>query len=199
MDETSIKFYSATLEFLGTLMWPLMLLFVLLHFHPQIIQLLSRLGSVKVAGSEWVFQPPTPSAPLATKALTQRKLEVSADGFLNAINIHAAVMDSSLLHAGETVTGELLIFQSPRQRTWLVATSKSVFVLLDDEKTRQDLRLIQTCFEKAAAMPLEFNTGDGAGIVKFAAETRWWYYSLSLFPTPDGLKAAVSRLLLSEK
>lgn len=124
MDDSTAKIYSATLEFLGKLAWPIVMLFALYKFRVQFGQLLSRLGSVKVAGSEWVFQTQIDNAPEPSKELKKTKLEVGADGFLNALSIRAAVAESGLLEADESVTGELLIFQTPNQRTWLVATDR---------------------------------------------------------------------------
>jgi hypothetical protein len=197
MDDSTARIYSATLEFLGKLAWPVVMLYVLYKFRVQLGQLLSRLGSVKVAGSEWVFQAQTDRAPEPSKELKRAKLEVGADGFLNALSIRAAVTESGLFETDEPVTDELLIFQTPNQRTWLVATDRHVFVLLDDEDTRRDSRLIQTFFDRARTLPIQCRISDGAEVVKFAAEDIWWYYSVHLFPTPTALKDAVTRLVKS--
>lgn len=195
MDDSTAKIYSATLEFLGRLAWPIVILLVLYKFRLQLGQLLSRLGSVKVAGSEWVFQSQTGKAPEPSEELKRTKLEVGADGFLNSLSIRAAVAESGLLEPSESVTGELLIFQTPDQRTWLVATDSHLFVMLDDEDTRQDSQLIQTFFERVRTLPLEFRISKGTEVVKFGAEDVWWYYSIHLFPTPRALEEAVTRLI----
>jgi hypothetical protein len=105
------------------------------------------------------------------------------------------VAQSTLHEPNETVVGELLIFQTPEQRTWLVATNRKVFVILDDEGTRNDKRIIQAAFDRARTLPLKFDTEKRAEAVKFAAEETWWYYSKHLFPTPKSLTAAVKRLV----
>jgi hypothetical protein len=195
MDEPTAKLYSAVLELIGKLVWPGVLLYALLRFRNQVTLLLTRLGSVKVAGSEWVFQSPTANAPQPSKELTKTKLDVGPDGFLTVSAIHAVVAESGLLDSNESVVGELLIFQTPNQRTWLVASDKKMFIVLDDEETRRNSRLIQTYFDKDRTLPIQCRESDGAGIVRFHAENNWWYYSLQLFPMPDALKEAINRLL----
>jgi len=106
------------------------------------------------------------------------------------------VAQSGLLESGEEVRKELLTFQTPKQRTWLLATSNFVFVLLDDEKTRARNSLIQTFFEKRKTFPLAFGSDKAAGIVKFGAEDTWWYYSFQLFPSTSRLQEAVERLVI---
>jgi hypothetical protein len=93
------------------------------------------------------------------------------------------------------VVGELLIFQTPRQRTWLIATTQHLFIVLDDEKTRLKRNLVQTFFGLKDALPLGFGVSGGSGIVKFAAEDTWWFYSQHLFSTTDALNSAVQRLV----
>jgi hypothetical protein len=196
MDESAIKLITAFISLVKALVWPVVLIWVLHRFGAQISALLARLGSLKVAGSEWVFQQPSPKAeeePVVT--LRSTELQVGPDGFLTGESRRAIVLQSTLHEPGETVVGELLIFQTPAQRTWLVATNRKVFVLLDDEVTRNTKRIIQTAFDRARTLPLKFDTEKGAEAVKFAAEETWWYYSKHLFPTPKSLTAAVKRLI----
>jgi hypothetical protein len=199
MDESAIKLTTALVDFVKALVWPAVLMWVLHRFGAQISALLSRLGSLKVAGSEWVFQQPSPKAeeePTAT--LRSAELQVGPDGFLTVESRRAIVLESNLHAPGEAVVDELLIFQTPRQRTWLVATDRKVFVLLDDEQTRKKKQIIQTAFDRARTLPLEFDTEENAEAVKFAAEETWWYYSKHLFPTTKSLTAAVKRLIQSD-
>ena len=195
MDDGTSKVISAALDLLGKLAWPGALLIIVFSFRRQVGQLLNRLGSVKVAGSEWVFQTQTADAPKPPEQLKKTELELGADGFLTVSSIRAAVVESGLTDKDDSISGELLIFQTPKQKTRLLATRKYVFILLDDENTRQQRRLIQTFFERNRTLPLKFDTEDGAGVVKFAAQDTWWYYSLNLFPTRRALTEAVTRLV----
>jgi hypothetical protein len=196
MDESTTKLVTALIDFAKSLIWPAILLWVIHLFGAQISALLSRLGSLKVAGSEWVFQPPAPQS-AQTPAVPPRAdaLELGPDGFLTTHSLRVIVSSSELLHSGESVTGELLILQTPKQRTWLLATQRQIFVLLDDERNRSKKRIIQTRFERTRTLPLEVGKEDGAGVVKFAAEGTWWYYSPQLFPKSNVLEAAVKQLV----
>jgi hypothetical protein len=199
MAEPTTNLVAALIDFAKSLIWPAVLLWVIHRFGSQISALLSRLGSLKVAGSEWVFQPPapestqTPAVPPLADAL-----KFGPDGFLTPQSLRAIVSCSELLRSGESVTGELLIFQTPKQRTWLLATQRQVFVLLDDERNRDKKRIIQTRFERTRTLPLETAKEDGTGVVKFAVEDTWWYYSPQLFPKPSVLEAAVKQLVSTD-
>lgn len=56
MDDTFLKLVTAALDFAKALVWPTFLIWFIYHFRTDISELLRRLGSVKLAGSEWVFQ-----------------------------------------------------------------------------------------------------------------------------------------------
>jgi hypothetical protein len=94
------------------------------------------------------------------------------DGFLTVESLKTLVFQSGLLHGGEDVKKELLIFQTPRQRTWLLATDNFVFVLLDDEGTRSSKSVIQTFFEKKKTFPLKFGSDKKRGLVLSYSEQR---------------------------
>jgi hypothetical protein len=196
MDESAIKLITALIGFTKALVWPVVLIWVLHRFGAQISALLGRLGSLKVAGSEWVFQEPSPKAEEESAvAVRAAELQTGPDGFLTPEGRRTLVLQSTLHEPNERNTGELLIFQTPKQRTWLVATDRKIFILLDDEQTRREKRIIQTAFDRAKTLPLEFDTEENAESVKFAAEETYWYYSKHLFPTTKSLTAAVKRLI----
>lgn len=192
MTDSDVKLSVALIDLLKALLWPLVVLYLFSRFRVQIVELLSRLGSFKVAGGEFVFQQPSGKARPAER---QVPLKLGPDGFLTINTVHAIVLDFALLEEIEPITGELLFFQTPRQRTWLVATTKRCFIVLDDEKTRQKRNLVQTLFGIEQVLPLDFGISRGSGIVKFAAENTWWFYSRDLFGTSEALTNAVRRLV----
>ena len=99
---------------------------------------------------------------------------------------------------GDSVRSSLLIFRTLQQRTWLVATGKHIYVILDDPGTRRKKDLIMTFFDKSAVLPLETRKSEnfkGAMVVKFSAQDTWWYYSNELFPTKERLVEAVKQLI----
>jgi hypothetical protein len=151
------------------------------------------LATVKFAGTEWVLQEPTAQPPAIAKRATVPV--IGPDGFLTADSLRTLVSQSGLLPEREEPEKELLIFQTPKQRTWLLATDNFVFILLDDEGTRSKNNVIQTYFEKKKTLPLSFGLEKQQGLVKFAAEDTWWYYSLQLFDKTASLLDAVQRLI----
>lgn len=195
MNEHASKVIIAVLDLIGRLIWPAVVLFVIFKFKTYIEALLTRLGSLKIAGSEWVFQPPTDKEVKLKIDTKTEQIAVGPDGFFSSESIRKIVQDSGLIDNDDTIKQELLIFQTPKQRTWLVATKKYVFILLDDDTTKKRNDLIQTFFEKSKTMPLKFNSHDSAGTVKFNAEDIWWYYSFNLFPTTTSLNNAVKKLI----
>ncbi|MDI9857961.1 hypothetical protein [Flectobacillus roseus] len=195
MNEHTSKVIVAILDLIGRLIWPAVVLLVIFKFRRYIEALLTRLGSLKIAGSEWVFQPTTDKEVRTQVDNTNEKIKLGPDGFFSSEGIKRFVTISGLLDNDDAVKQELLIFQTPKQRTWLVASKKYVFVLLDDENTQKINSLIQTTFEKSNILPLKFNSQDNAGTVKFDAEDIWWYYSFNLFPTTTSLKNAIKKLI----
>ena len=120
------------------------------------------------------------------------------DDFYSEQDIRELVTTKSNLGRADTVKGTLLIFETSKQHTWLVTTERYIYILLDDNKTRDKDRLIQTFFEKAKTQPLEIRDSSkskGSRVVKFAAEETWWFYSRKLFPTNEKLTKAVQRLI----
>ncbi|MEN4918238.1 hypothetical protein ABE485_06165 [Achromobacter spanius] len=185
----------ALIQLVGDLAWPAFALYAVYAFRTPVTELLKRLASFKVGSNELHFQQPTEDSAASLSRNAAPVVELGADGFLKVSSIHSFVTESGLLDKGEKITAELLIFQTPKQKTWLVSTDNFVFVLLDSEETRGKLNVVQTLFAKQATLPLEFSAQDGAGSVKFAAERTWWYYSLHLFPTTSSLSDSVRNLI----
>ena len=196
MNENTVRVVTALVDLVKALVWPALVVWLVLRFRTQLSELLARMASVKVAGNEFVFQQSPEKLPaVEPKSKQTLHLQTGADGFLTLTALRSLVSEFALLEKEEPIRGELLIFQTPRQRTWLIATRQRVFVLLDDERTRRKQRLVQTFFDLKETLPLEFRISGGAGVVKFAAEETWWYYSLNLFATTEALDAAVRRLI----
>jgi hypothetical protein len=194
MNENTVKLVAAVVDLVKGLVWPAIVVWLILRFREQVSGLLTRLASIKVAGQEFVFQPQVAKA---TEVPPQRRfhLQLGADGFLTIDSVRSAVTELTREAQGEVIRSELLIFQTPKQRTWLIATNRHTFVVLDDETTRRKASLVQTFFGLEKTLPLEFGVSPGAGTVRFAAEDTWWYYSKSLFATTDSLTAAVRRMV----
>ena len=101
----------------------------------------------------------------------------------------------------DPVKKSLLIFRTAKQQTWLVTTASTLFVVLDDAKTRTSKKLVQTSFPKLQALPLTTQNSEriqGKKVVRFAAQETWWYYSRELFPTSKSFADAVKDLITDQ-
>jgi len=185
----------AVLTFLSSLVWPAVFIWLVIRFRPQVAQLLNRLSTVKVAGSEFAFQQ---AAVNAAPANPEAKVEISQiepGGFFTAEGIRNIVSQSGLLPAGESAVAAMLLFDNVNQHTWLVASPSKVVIVLDDEETRARNQLVQVVMEKNQVLPLKLSSRDGAGLVSFGSDPTRWYYSLSLFPTRESLASRIKSLL----
>jgi hypothetical protein len=185
----------ALLEFLRSLLWPAVFVWIVIRFRAQVEKLLERLTTVKVAGNEFAFQQPAanaaPPAPTARVEISQ----IGPDGFFTAEGIRDIVSQSGLLPAGEKAASELLLFDTGHQHTWLVASPSRVMIVLDDEETRALNQLVQVVMDKNNVLPLKFSARDGEGLVSFGSDPTRWYYSFSLFPTSESLERRFKKLL----
>lgn len=122
--------------------------------------------------------------------------KIGSDGFYTSKGISDIVdKESSTVDKNDKTKKVLLIFTPIDQRTWLVATTQKVYILLDDDKTKKENKLIMTSFDKSKILPIKFKTADGEGAIKFDAQETWWYYSLNLFPNTENLKKAIDELI----
>jgi hypothetical protein len=194
MNDSDIKLAAALIDLVKALVWPALVIWLVLRFRIQVTELLTRLGSFRVPGGEFVFQQASVHLLPAVQSKRMVSFVLGPDGFLTLRSLHGVVSDFAGLDAEEPITGELLIFQTPRQRTWLIVSARQLFVVLDDETTRKNKNLVQTVLGLDNVLPLDFGVSQGAGIVKFAAEGTWWFYSLHIFASTAALDTAVRRL-----
>lgn len=93
----------------------------------------------------------------------------------------------------EQVSGSLEIFHTSKQSTWLVATNKRLFCLLDDARTRAKNRIIQWNLPLSSCTPVIAN-GDTRRL-NFGTRRKKWLYSARLFSKPEDVELAVDRLI----
>jgi hypothetical protein len=186
---------AAWLSFLSTLLWQLLLLFFVLVFRTEFKALLKRLAHLKVAQAELTFQPEAQDAQSpGGKAENQLKL-VGHGGFLTRSGVSRLVEDSELVAASEKVVDQRLLFQTHLQRTWLVATNRNLFCILDDERTRSSGKLIQWRLPLETATPISTGVSKkGQGLVSIGPR-RNWLYSMSLHPDADALVDQITELI----
>src|SRR5207249_6434991 len=101
MDDNSIKLVSALADLIKALVWPALFVWLVLRFRNQVSELLTRLMSLKVAGSEFGFQPPLGKLPAPVQSRRAIELKVGPDGFLTSESLRAVFTESVLLDQSE--------------------------------------------------------------------------------------------------
>ena len=195
MTPEAASVLNSLIQLLGKLLWPAVAILFLISFRENIRFLIDRIASVSFPGTKFVFQKQAITAPAASAELLAATFEVGHDGFLTA-NARKKVINESRLEQHPVWRKELLIYTNPTQRTWMVTTEKSIFVLLDDANTRISSTIVQAFFANEMTLPLRFGNDGPTTTVAFAADPDdWWYYSNSLFPTPIKFEAFVKKLI----
>ena len=182
----------AWLSFLSTLIWQLIIIFLLVVYGRTVGALLTRLLRVKFAGFEGEFQVESPQALQSHAAVEVKTLGI--DGFLTKAGIEELISKSGLLQSDEKTKDSLLIFETPSQRTWLVSTGKNLFCVLDDASTRESGNLIQWK-EMTAAIKRVAAWKEGKRYAVDIGKHGCWLYSPNLHTDPEGLKEQLSNLL----
>lgn len=118
----------------------------------------------------------------------------SQDGFINSEGITQLVVNMS--QRNETVFNQLLIFKTSDQHTWLIATNKKLFCLLDDENTRKEKKLLMwsITLEEARAHIEVKPHKKNSGLLDIGSKKNW-LYSTVLFPKPADLVKEINKLI----
>ena len=101
--------------------------------------------------------------------------------------------------------GSLLIFDTSRQHTWLVATGERLYFILDDVRQpaprirrsvrRDDLKALPDGKVAVTTRP----KSDRTGLVDVGLRRRGWLYSKRLFSSERSIESAVNELLLDAR
>lgn len=119
---------------------------------------------------------------------------IGADGFLNADAV-AGLVNAQVV-GDERIRGvPFMLFNTRRQRTWLVTTNRRLFCLLDDATTRDNDRLIQWREPLDKVRPVTAVVVGRSGQISFGTRRGGWLYSKALHPDPAKLKREVDALL----
>ncbi len=128
--------------------------------------------------------------------LTEAMLK-DEQGFYTEKGLKKLLFDSRMLNYDEFVCDKLLLFETRKQRTWLVATNRQLFHLLDDEETRKGKRVIQGSQPLSASMTVRAYLSWRQNPVIDIGKRKQWLYSRRLHPNPDNLVKKV-RTMISE-
>jgi len=173
------------LPFISTLIWQVIVVACLWAFRSELRALLKRILSVKHGQTEVLFQQPSPEAlepsPLASEALEIR----DEQGFFTKQGIEKLVKESKYFGTDDNLRDSILVFSTEEQHTWLVATDRRIFFVLDDEKTRLNQRLIQTLIPLEEALPVHTQPESAVAGSFRLGKSAYWYYSYDLLGKPD--------------
>jgi len=105
-------------------------------------------------------------------------------------------------HENISTAKELIIFETYRQKTWLIATEMRLFCVLDDiEKDIFEVRW-QLSKDKLISndiiiidIKINHNYKEQTGLVCFGNNYKNWLYSKKLYPTPELLKESIIQLI----
>lgn len=168
-----------------------LLLLALLPWLSSIIKSVDMPGLGKIEFQ----QAPDPEAALPSKQSTRRSPSLDESGFYSHDGLTQLIEDSGLVEAGEHVAQRLLLFRTRKQRTWLLATRRTVFCVLDDDKTRVTGRLIQWRLPIDDLAPVvAHRTPAGSRVVTLGPQGNW-LYSLALHPDEAELERDIGRML----
>jgi O-acetyl-ADP-ribose deacetylase (regulator of RNase III) len=131
--------------------------------------------------------------PLSVSPVTSNILD--EDGFLTQYGIQDLVQNSQNLESSENILKVMLVFQTQKQKTWLVSTNKQVFFLLDDKKRRSSQQIIQ--YRQALKDSLPVTTrkeSDLSGSFQLGSSA-FWYYSLDILGNPEESRLRLERFV----
>lgn len=188
-----------TLNFVSELIWQLILIAVLFHFRKEVSQLIKRIKKGKLAGNEFEFesQLPSPTAETIKPSPEEDSKEdlSDEDGFLTQAGVTNVVTLSPTRSPDEQPKSVLLIFSTPHQRTWLVATNQNLYCVLDGEKTRDTGRLLQWRLPMSQELAVSAREKNRRTGLLNIGPRKNWLYSRALYPTPESLENAVTELI----
>jgi hypothetical protein len=183
------------LDFISAFIWQVIVAACLIYLRRQLAGLVDRIARVKVGETEIAFQSPseTASKPKGDAALVADL--VGSDGFYTQGGLARVVEGSGLVEPGEKVRDSHLLFQTGEQQTWLIATGKQLFCILDDKRTRASGRLIQWRLPLGDAKPVKARRyKKGVGLISIGDHDDW-LYSTHLHADPHRLETEVMSLI----
>lgn len=184
-----------TAKFISTLIWQIIIVVTILLFSQELQNLLGRIAGFKAGGAEIVFQ----------KAVTETNEAASVDspalelrdaaGFFSLRGVMELVNTYPKLDSNEKASRGLLVFDTAQQHTWLVATQKRIFFILDDENTREAKNLIQLSvpIHDAVEVVTTLNS-ENAPVFKIGS-SGFWYYSRHRLGDPKAAAEALERFV----
>ncbi len=184
-----------TARFISTLIWQAIIVVTILLFSQELQNLLGRIAGFKAGGAEIVFQKAVSETP-ETASVDSPALELrDAAGFFSLRGVMELVNAYPRLDPDEKATRGLLALETSQQHTWLVATQKRVFFILDDKNTREAKNLIQISVPLNDALEVDTAlNAEGAPVFRIGS-TGFWYYSRHRLGDPKVAAEELKRFL----
>jgi hypothetical protein len=199
LNESSIELIKVVLGFLSALVWPIVAFCAIYMFRDEFAQLLRGIKSFKYPGGEVSIQRVDPEAIRPKRESATQERYIDPVGFYTKAGLARLVMESGLVTDDERVVDQLLLFETPRQHTWVIATSRQLVCILDDENTRATGRLIQWRLPLDQATPIRARTSERGNAVVDIGTKRSWLYSRHLHSDEQLLEGDIMTLIQKGK
>ncbi|WP_306141475.1 SAV_2336 N-terminal domain-related protein [Roseibium sp. MMSF_3412] len=124
--------------------------------------------------------------------------EIPEGEFCTLEEIYDFLSDEEELLPSEKIIGNLVFFQTERQRSWLIATTRRLLFLLDDPDTRDGRFLVQRRSPVAESFAVKASeNAKGSPVVRIGNNNLEpaWFYSASLFEKPSDIETAIRSLV----
>ena len=124
-------------------------------------------------------------------------LEEQDFSFLQEKDLARLLGEASFMGAEDALQENLLIYQTPRQQTWLITTQEWLVCLLDDEKNREAAKTIQWNMKLEDAQPITASPKSNypnSGLLHIGSRKNW-YYSLKLYPQAGELVKQIEAMV----
>ncbi len=127
--------------------------------------------------------------------------------FLKQEQIKEFISSKFFLYQDESIINAevLLFFETTRQKTWLIATDRRLFCVLDDiDKESCEVRWFltkdQLIYENKVNLDIKINPNykESIGLVDFGKNHAGWLYSKKIFPSKDRLNKIIIDLISSK-
>ncbi|PXF61756.1 MAG: hypothetical protein C4B59_02575 [Candidatus Methanogaster sp.] len=118
-------------------------------------------------------------------------------GFYTEEGLDQLLAASGKLSDDEYICDKLPLYKTMRQRTWLVATNRNLFYLLDDEKARRYKSVIKWVQPFSSATPLQvraYISEKGLHVVDIG-KRKGWLYSHNMYPRSEELAKKVEKMI----
>jgi len=129
--------------------------------------------------------------------LAKRDIAHIAEGeFCSLEEVYQTLGESHALAPYERIVGSLRFFETQRQQSWLIATTRQLLFALDDPLTRSERRLVQRRSPLSDGSKVSARVDvKNTHLLQVGSDSQPWYYSPSLFESPGALETEVRDLV----